>query len=512
MLRSSFRASTDPGALGSAATAVLDLPVDPGARSSTASLLGARIDEQFEVEAPLGVGAFAAVYRARQLGIDRAVALKVPTHEIALDPVMAKRFAREARAAARIRHPGVVTIYAVGELPDGRPYLAMELVEGDALTSILEHGPLPATRALRVGRLIASALSDTHAAGVIHRDLKPSNIIWRRDRAGDDRIVIVDFGIAVCKPGNADATRLTAGGLIGTPHFMSPEQAHGEAVDGRADLYALGCILFELVTGTTPFAGSGYEVMLAHLGKLPPRASERRPSVPLALDALIAELLAKRPEDRPASADAVVARIDAALADLEAVSAATHVRAPRPRRPTAATKRDLPDLDRAAWAGTTLGGAAVAQDIPERRARWIVGLAIATVVMAAGGFGLAKILSGGDATASDVLARTKPGERAYTADDGETTMNLTLPDPLHPGAPVTGHVQLWNKYGQPLTDAPVLTIEDPHGVAKGFNAKRQGDNQFAFTRALHATGRYIIRVFPPNTDSMLEVRIDVVAP
>src|SRR5205823_94157 len=152
---------------------------------------------------------------------------KVPTHEIAADPIQARRFAREARSAARVHHPGVVAIYAVGELGDGRPYLAMQLVDGEPLDRILEHGPIKAVRALGIARAIASALSETHAVDVVHRDLKPSNIIWRRDRNGDDRIVLVDFGIAVCKPGTAEATRLTAGGLLGTPHYMSPEQAHG---------------------------------------------------------------------------------------------------------------------------------------------------------------------------------------------------------------------------------------------------------------------------------------------
>src|SRR6185503_5455637 len=132
---------------------------------------------------------------------------------------------------------------------------------------ILAEGPLPAVRALRIARQIASALSETHSAEVVHRDLKPSNIMWRRDRHGDDRITIVDFGIAVAKPGNADATRLTTNGLIGTPHYMSPEQAQGEHADQRSDIYALSCILFELVTGETPFDGSGFEVLLAHMGR-----------------------------------------------------------------------------------------------------------------------------------------------------------------------------------------------------------------------------------------------------
>ena len=504
---SSNRAHRNPGA------PELDAAAELGSPAST--LLGARIDDQFEVTTVIATGAFATVYRARQLGIDRDCALKVPTYEIASDPVMAKRFAREARAAARVRHPGVVTIYAVGELPDGRPYLAMELVAGEPLDTILAAGVVAPIRALKIGRLIAGALAETHAADVIHRDLKPSNIIWQRDRAGDDRITIVDFGIAVSKPGSSDATRLTAGGLIGTPHYMSPEQAHGEAVDGRADLYALGCILFELVTGATLFDGSGYEVMLAHLGRVPPRARDRVPTVPLALDTLIWELVAKRPEERPPSADVVVARIDEALADLDLVSEATRIRAPRAKRPTGATKRDLPAANRAVQASTVAGpsgrdAAPTSGARSGRRAGWIVVLALAAV--AGTGVVLAKVFSGGEATASDAAAAAdaQAGNRAYVRDDGETTLRMTLPEPLAVNTPITAHLQLWNKLGQPITDPPVLTVEDPHGAAKGFSAKRVGPD-FEFRRTMRSPGRYVIRVFPAGTDSELDVEVEVEA-
>ena len=256
-------AAREPSGAELAATA-------PGAPASSASLVGRTIDD-FAIDGVIGGGSFGTVYRGRQLGLDRPVAIKVPTYEIAADPVQARRFAREARAAARIVHPGVVAIYAVGELDDGRPYLAMQLIDGAPLDRILEDGPVSAPRALRIARDIASALSETHAAGVIHRDLKPGNVMWRRDRNGDDRITLVDFGIAVGQPGSADASRLTAHGLIGTPHYMSPELAQGEQVDARADLYSLGCLLFELTTATMPFDGSGFEVLLAHLGRPAPR-------------------------------------------------------------------------------------------------------------------------------------------------------------------------------------------------------------------------------------------------
>lgn len=284
------------------------------------ALLGAVIDG-FAIDAILGSGGCGTVYRGRQLGLDRPVAIKVPTFDVVDDPVLKKRFLREARAAARVRHPSVVTIYGVGEVPDGRPYLAMELLEGVSLMEVLDDGPLELDRALALARQIALALAETHAAGVVHRDLKPSNIIWRRDRSGADRITIVDFGIAAGQQGSADATRLTAGGkVIGTPHYMAPEQAQGEHqdIDHRTDLYALGCLLFELLTNEVPFDGTGFEVVLAHMAKQPEPPSKRLARIPREVDELVMQLMRKRPEDRPASAEVVVARIDELRATLAA--------------------------------------------------------------------------------------------------------------------------------------------------------------------------------------------------
>src|SRR5262249_42590781 len=149
------------------------------------------------IDAVLGGGSFATVYRGRQIGLDRPVAVKVPTHEIAADPLMSRRFAREARAAAKIVHPGGGPLYAVRGLPAGRPYLAMQLIDGQPLDKILADGPIEPLRAFWIARDVASALSETHAQDVVHRDLKPTNIVWRRDRNGDDQITLVDFGIAV---------------------------------------------------------------------------------------------------------------------------------------------------------------------------------------------------------------------------------------------------------------------------------------------------------------------------
>ena len=474
-------------ALATAATALTGPAASPAA-----SLIGRTVGD-FAIEGVIGGGSFGTVYRGRQLGLDRPVAVKVPTYEIAADPIQAQRFAREARAAARIVHPGVVAIYAVGELDDGRPYLAMQLIDGVPLDRILADGPVPPLRALRIARHIASALSETHAADVVHRDLKPTNIMWRRDRNGDDRITLVDFGIAVCRPGNADATRLTSGGLIGTPHYMSPEQAHGEQVDARADLYALGCVLYELVTGDPPFEGSGFEVLLAHLGGHAPLASERNPLVPSVVDQLIRSLMEKQPADRPASADAVVALLDEAIAECEA-----------PRTARARTRRE-----------PTVQGAR-----PD--GRWRRRLAVVTLgalALSAAGFAAVRMRAPGPDEAEP--ARTAQGRlvsssgealRVIPSDDGELIIRTTVPEVIHANAPIQAHLEIKTKLGGEF-DAKqvVVTIEDPHHRATALTAAMHGDKvgHFAFRHTFTEPGPYVIRVFPSESETVSTTELDV---
>ncbi len=489
-----------------AATAEISGPV-----GAAASLIGTSFDG-FTIEAVLGGGAFGTVFRAKQSGLDREVAIKVPTHEIAIDRVMARRFAREARSAARITHPGVVAIYAVGELDDGRPYLAMQLIEGEPLDKILVDGPIPVVRALKIARNVASALSETHAADVVHRDLKPSNVMWRRDRNGDDRITLVDFGIAIANPGNAEATRLTANGLIGTPHYMSPEQAHGEIGDHRADLYSLGCMIFELVTGKPPFDGSGFEVLLAHLGRPIPSPSERNEDVPEVVDNLVVHLLAKRPDQRPPTADAVVALIDEALAQLEGKTALSESAMKTRRSPRAKRKSSAP---------TTNERPLPASATSSHRRRWIAVGAIA--LLAGGGAGLAvvQLAKAGDdepSAPSSGAGDDEPsapsaftGRRQVVNDDGEIATRVTLYDPIVAGRRVGTQFEMWNAIGPIRVSHLVITIEDPQGNATGTTApaSKRSPGQFAFVHVFPKPGRYKMRVFPPEATSVFTIDVDV---
>jgi predicted ATPase/predicted Ser/Thr protein kinase len=246
----------------------------------------------FEVEAFLGRGGMGVVYRARQRSLDRAVALKVVAPALAADEAFRQRFLREARLAAAIEHPNVLPVYEAGE--DGaRLFLAARYVEGETLASLLARaGPLPAARAVEIVARVGAALDAAHARGLVHRDVKPSNILL--DEAGG--VYLCDFGLATSGAGS----KLTrTGELLGTLAYIAPEQIRQGSVDGRADQYSLACVLFECLTGEAPFTGeTEAQLLWAHMQERPPSVVERRPDLPIAIDAVLAKALAKEPAER----------------------------------------------------------------------------------------------------------------------------------------------------------------------------------------------------------------------
>ncbi len=259
---------------------------------------------QYLLVGELGRGGMAIVYKARQTSPDRFVALKVLSPELAVDPEFISRFRHEANIAAMVDHPNVVPIYAVGE-DRGFFFIAMRLVPGDTLATIIRReGPLSLDRTRRILWSVADALDYAHHQGVIHRDLKPSNIMIE---AGD-RVTLTDFGIARARDETVVARTQ---GVIGTPHYMAPEQALGETIDYRADLYALGIIAYEMLTGKVPFqADTPLAVLHRQVYDATPSIRAERPDLPPELDAAISRMLAKKPEERFPSASAFVSAID----------------------------------------------------------------------------------------------------------------------------------------------------------------------------------------------------------
>jgi serine/threonine protein kinase len=259
---------------------------------------------QYRLLRMLGAGGMGVVFEAEDEWLGRRVALKVlrsglPDAQIAHD-----RFVREARAMAAVEHANVVTIYQVGEAGD-RPFMAMQLLTGKTLETRLEReGRLAVGDAVRIGREVAAGLAAAHDKGLVHRDVKPANV-WLE--AGSGRVKLLDFGLALAR----DSSNLTHSGfVIGTPAFMSPEQARGEPLDGRSDLFSLGTLLYLMTTGERPFEGPTAMAVMRNLElHCPPRVNVRRLDVPAAFSNLIMELLAKEPKDRPASAGVVAARL-----------------------------------------------------------------------------------------------------------------------------------------------------------------------------------------------------------
>jgi eukaryotic-like serine/threonine-protein kinase len=276
----------------------------------------------------LGAGAMGEVYQAHHRHMGRDAAIKVLRAELTEDPEVVSRFFTEARATAAARHRGIVEIFDCDIHRTGRAFIVMEYLRGEDLARRLERaggiaGDLPGV--LAIARQIADALGAAHALGIVHRDLKPGNIFLVGPEGGDSPVVkIVDFGIAkLINPEGPRHDQTRTGRILGTPLYMSPEQARGaKTIDARTDVYALGCVLFEMIAGRPPFERRGpAEVIVAHLQEPAPRLGSVAPGVPAPLDAVVAAMLAKSPDDRPSTMGDVVAR----LADAAALLAPTHV-------------------------------------------------------------------------------------------------------------------------------------------------------------------------------------------
>jgi serine/threonine-protein kinase len=288
-----------------------------------------RVAGRYEVVRPLGHGAMATVDQAHDVELDRPVALKRLAENLARDEDFRRRFVREARLAARLAHPNVVRVFDVGE-DDGRPFIAMEYVEGETLADlVLRRGPMPAAEAASLGVQMCSGLAAAHAAGLVHRDVKPQNLLLGTDGV----LKLGDFGIAA---GN-EGTRLTlAGTVLGTVGYVAPEQARGERVTAAADIYAVGAVLYELVAGEPSRSAASLADLGAEDGLHPPELAARAPEAPAEFVAAVTACLAVRPGDRPPSAAALAQMLAPVASDADTLSLpadpsrnATEILAPR---------------------------------------------------------------------------------------------------------------------------------------------------------------------------------------
>jgi tetratricopeptide (TPR) repeat protein/tRNA A-37 threonylcarbamoyl transferase component Bud32 len=283
--------------------AVLGIPEKKGSDSTQAVLPAG--NGRYKLEAELGRGAMGIVYKATDTLLGRTVAIKTLPQRFSKDPMLSRMFLGEARSLATLNHPHIVQIYDMGEMNDTM-FLAMEFVTGETLEKSLEKAKrLPVARVLEIGDQLAQALDGAHRAGLVHRDVKPANVMG----TADGGLKLMDFGIAFAAQDNAGP-----GGAAGTPLYMSPEQIRGETLDGRADLYSLGVVLFQLLSGTLPFEGDN--VLKQHLETPPPHVAERVPGLPVQVDALLQKLMAKGAADRFANAGELKTQIQALRASI----------------------------------------------------------------------------------------------------------------------------------------------------------------------------------------------------
>lgn len=282
-------------------------------------LLGRTLDGRYRVEERVGAGGMGVVYRATHVVIRKAVAIKILRPSVAKKPDVVKRFLLEAQLASKLKHPNVVDISDYGQLPEGGAYLVMEYLRGQTLGKVIQDsGSIAPARALTIAKQVASALGVAHEQGVVHRDLKPDNVFIGRADDGSDRPKILDFGIARV---TGRKTRLTAtGAVVGTPEYMSPEQAQGRDVDSRADLYALGIIFFEMLVGKVPLKGKTVaETLTKQIFEAAPTLSEVSPALSAYphLQRCVDRLTAKDRDERPADPAAAERMLAEALAELE---------------------------------------------------------------------------------------------------------------------------------------------------------------------------------------------------
>jgi eukaryotic-like serine/threonine-protein kinase len=317
----------------------------------TDPFIGVVVGDRYRIVSRIGVGGMGAVYRAEHTMMRRDLAIKVLLPGLGGKEEFARRFEREAESASRLDHPNIISVTDFGHTPDGSLFLVMEYLAGLSLTSVISEGPLPVARALKIIRQILRGLEHAHGAGIVHRDLKPDNIMLVERDGQPDVVKILDFGIAkVTEPlsGSTGREVLTQAGVIfGTPEYLSPEQALGEPVDARADIYAAGVILFEMLAGRRPFESDDkVKIISMHLAHAPPRIREVSPTVelPTPLEQAVLQSLEKSRENRFASAGAFLQALEDAEApgadpDFELDATVPHfaldgtvLRPPTPRR------------------------------------------------------------------------------------------------------------------------------------------------------------------------------------
>ncbi len=360
------------------------------------SLVGHVLDGKYTLLSKLGEGGMGSVYLAEQATMGREVAIKVLRREFSQNRLAIKRFLREARAASKLAHHNTITVYDFGQSNQGLLYLVMERLSGRSLADVLDdEGPLSIERAVNIFAQICDSLAEAHHQGITHRDLKPENIFIEEKVGATEFVKVLDFGIAKMQGDEATSQATATGMICGTPSYMSPEQAMGKDIDGRSDIYAIGVLLYEMLTNEKPFDGATpMEVMLKHINEPPPLLFERTGVVVTpAMQEAIHRLLGKKPDDRPDDCQAAKRLVQAAAkASQEGVeSSVNESEAARKRRDDTEERSRAPEMTGISPAANL--SSVAARPLPNKRPVWlwpVLGVALAAVIV----FVLSSIRSG----------------------------------------------------------------------------------------------------------------------
>ncbi|RKG58859.1 serine/threonine protein kinase [Corallococcus sp. AB011P] len=450
-------------------------------------LLSSQIGD-FTVEERIGAGGMGVVYRATHSLIGKQAAIKVLRAEL-VSPRVHERLLVEARAVNAIRHPGIIDIFGFGKLPDGRPYVVMELLEGRPLSELLsDQKRLDVPTVLWMLDQILSALGAAHRAGVVHRDLKPANVFMVEPPNAAPTIKLVDFGIAKLLENRESPTTLD-GSVLGTPEFMAPEQIRGGTVGPATDLYALGIMAFQMLTGARPFQGDPVQVLFAHVDRIPPLPSSRAEGIPPELDTLVLQLLAKDPALRPPSAEAVQQQLQRVPAESRTQPFAR----PPGLKPKASTQRPAPEPKPAAARAPTRAPVVVADDEdsgtgtlqPLRRPThrgWMLGGAALLVGLGAGAWWLSRPAAPTEAVPTQIAPKPELEPTPKAEPTNEVRVEQTTPET--PQAVAT------------TRSAPSKKAEAPAGEAE--DAQPESDEEGAPSQPSR-TGRITYKTKVPSS-------------